>query len=204
MAPKYKMTYFPVKGLGEPIRFLFAYGGVDYEDYRFEDEQWPQLQGKMPYGQVPILEVENKRIHQSVAISRYLAKQFGLAGKDDWEAMQIDAIIDTITDLRTRLANVHYDEDPVSKERNREPLMKETVPFFMSRFEDEVKSNNGYFVNGKLTWADLYFVAILDYLDVMAGKDLLENRPNLQALKAKILALPSIKEWVAKRPYSDA
>lgn len=54
----------------------------------------------MPFGQVPVLEVSGKKIHQSVAISRYLAKQCGLAGKDDWEALEIDAAVDTIHDLR--------------------------------------------------------------------------------------------------------
>jgi glutathione S-transferase len=51
-----------------------------------------------------------------------------------------------------------------------------------------------------LTWADLFFVAILDYLNFMAEIDLLEGRPNMQALKKKVLAVPQIKTWVEKRP----
>lgn len=54
----------------------------------------------MPFGQTPVLEVDGKRIHQSTAICRYLAKQFGLAGKDDWENLEIDAAVDTVHDLR--------------------------------------------------------------------------------------------------------
>jgi hypothetical protein len=30
-------------GLGEPIRFLLSYGGVEFEDFRFEFEEWPQI-----------------------------------------------------------------------------------------------------------------------------------------------------------------
>lgn len=41
--PQYKLTYFPVKALGEPIRFLLSYGGVDFVDDRFERENWPNL-----------------------------------------------------------------------------------------------------------------------------------------------------------------
>ena len=55
----------------------------------------------MPFGKVPVLEVDGKKIDQSVAICRYLAKQCGLAGKDDWEALLIDVAVDTIHDLRT-------------------------------------------------------------------------------------------------------
>lgn len=55
---------------------------------------------EMPFGQVPVLEVDGKKVCQSVAISRYLAKQFGVAGKNDWEALEIDSTVDTIHDLR--------------------------------------------------------------------------------------------------------
>lgn len=52
----------------------------------------------------------------------------------------------------------------------------------------------------QLSWADLFFVAMLDLLNYMAKIDLLENRPKLQALKKQVLALPQIKSWINKRP----
>jgi len=48
--------------------------------------------------------------------------------------------------------------------------------------------------------ADIHFVAILDFLNLLAKVDLLEGRPNLQAHKIKILDIPQIKSWIAKRP----
>lgn len=51
-------------------------------------------------GQMPVLEVDGKRVHQSMAITRYLAKQVGLNGKDAWEDLEIDTAVDTINDLR--------------------------------------------------------------------------------------------------------
>lgn len=41
MAPKYKLTYFALKGLGEPIRFMLCYIEADWEDIRINVEQWP-------------------------------------------------------------------------------------------------------------------------------------------------------------------
>lgn len=55
----------------------------------------------MPFGQVPVLEVDGKKINQSFAICRYLAKQYNLAGKNDWEALEIDVTVDNIKDLLT-------------------------------------------------------------------------------------------------------
>lgn len=41
--PEYKVTYFNIKGLAEPLRYLLAYGNIDYEDVRVERENWPAL-----------------------------------------------------------------------------------------------------------------------------------------------------------------
>lgn len=54
----------------------------------------------MPFGKVPILEIDGKVLNQSTAITRYLAKKAGLAGSDDWESLLIDIAVDNIHDLR--------------------------------------------------------------------------------------------------------
>lgn len=43
MPLQYKLTYFPVKALGEPIRMLLSYGGIEFEDVRFERDNWPNI-----------------------------------------------------------------------------------------------------------------------------------------------------------------
>lgn len=54
----------------------------------------------MPMGQMPCLEVDGRRVHQSLAMCRYVAKQIGCAGKDAFEDLQIDALVDTINEFR--------------------------------------------------------------------------------------------------------
>ena len=54
----------------------------------------------MPFGQMPLLEIDGKPFTQSAAICRYLGKQLGLDGKNEFENMQIDAIVDTVNDFR--------------------------------------------------------------------------------------------------------
>ncbi|XP_008203102.1 glutathione S-transferase [Nasonia vitripennis] len=200
--PYYKLTYFPVKALGEPIRFLFSYGGVDFVDDRFDQADWPKIKPTTPFGQVPILEVDGKKVCQSTAICRYLAKQFGLAGKDDWEALEIDAAVDTIHDLRAKIAAHHYENNATAK-AEKLAAAKELVPFYVQRLDEQVKRNGGYLVGGKLSWADIVLVGLLDYLNFMSGHNIIENAVNLKALEAKVLAQPGIKAWVAKRPKTD-
>lgn len=39
----YKLFYFNVTALGEPIRFLLSYGNLEFEDNRFEGADWPKF-----------------------------------------------------------------------------------------------------------------------------------------------------------------
>lgn len=39
----YKLTYFNLSARAEPIRFLLSYLNIDFEDNRFEFEQWPSI-----------------------------------------------------------------------------------------------------------------------------------------------------------------
>lgn len=43
----YTLFYFNVKALAEPLRYLFAYGGIEYEDVRVTRDEWPALKPSM-------------------------------------------------------------------------------------------------------------------------------------------------------------
>nr|ACP27600.1 glutathione S-transferase [Chironomus tentans] len=199
--PEYKIQYFNVKALAEPLRFLLSYKNIPFEDVRIKSEDWPAIKNTMPMGQMPILEVDGKRAHQSLAMTRYLAKQVGLVGSNDWEDLEIDMAVDTINDFRMKIGAVQYEPDEEVQKKKRVTLDNETIPFYLEKLE--AMAADGHFALGKLTWADLYFVAVLDYLNYMAKKDLTENRPNLNKVKETVLALDGIKNWVAKRPQTD-
>lgn len=49
----------------------------------------------MPFGQVPVLEVDDQPIPQSLAIARYVAKITGHYGKTPFEQAIVDALADS-------------------------------------------------------------------------------------------------------------
>lgn len=199
----YTLFYFNVKALAEPLRFLFAYGGIEYEDVRVTRDEWPALKPTMPMGQMPVLEVDGKRVHQSISMARYLAKQVGLSGADAWEDLQIDIVVDTINDFRLKIAVVSYEPEDEIKEKKMVTLNNEVIPFYLEKLEATTKDNEGHLALGKLTWADVYLAGILDYLNYMCKKDILEGYPGLKALVESIQAIDSIKAWIEKRPVTE-
>lgn len=54
----------------------------------------------MPFGKLPVLEIDGKKVNQSAAIGRYLAKKAGLAGDDDWESLLVDIAFENIYEMR--------------------------------------------------------------------------------------------------------
>ncbi|CAH1100581.1 unnamed protein product [Psylliodes chrysocephalus] len=203
MAAAYKLTYFNVTGLGEPVRLILSYGNIDFEDIRITfDDNWPSIKPTLPipYGQLPIFEHAGKIAHQSLAICRYAAKQAKLVGSNDWEDLEIDAAADTINDFRLKFVDYYYEKDPKVKEPRKATLYKEMLPFYIEKFEKQIEKNNGYFAIGKLTWADLYFVGLLEILNFILGKDLTDGAPGLRGINEKVRAIPQIKAYLDKRP----
>ena len=72
----YKVHYFNSRGAAECIRQILVVAGQDFEDVRVNQEDWPQLKASTPFGQMPILEEDGKKLGQSIAIARYLARKY--------------------------------------------------------------------------------------------------------------------------------
>lgn len=197
----YKLHYFNIRGLAEPIRYLFKYGGVEFEDIRIERENWPNMKESMPLKQMPVLDIDGERVYQSVAISRYLGNKFGLAGKDAWENLQIDIVVDTFTDLRTKISAV-FQASESQKEELLKKLKEEILPFFLGKLNEFAEKNGGYLAIKRLTWVDIYVTAlsgVIGYVD----KDGYSKYPGLKKVVENVESIEAIKKWIAERPVTD-
>ena len=66
----YKLYYFNVTGLGEPIRYLLHYVGADFEDIRFKDfDEWTSKYKKGMH------DIVFKAYRRLLSIRRYLGHQ---------------------------------------------------------------------------------------------------------------------------------
>ncbi|CAL8089279.1 unnamed protein product [Orchesella dallaii] len=204
MAETYKLTYFNLRALAEPIRLIFAYAGVEYEDVRIEREQWPEVKENYPWGQLPVLQVGDKTLSQSNTISRYLARKFNLVGEDEWEAAKIDELADALTDLRLEWRKFFMEQDETKKAELKKVFVETTVPKYFTKFEAQIAANNGgpYLVGKNLTWVDLLTAHFLEFFEV-SEPGLLEKFGALKKLRDTVFENEKIKAWLDKRPVTQ-
>lgn len=58
------------------------------------------------------------------------------------------------------------------------------------------------FKSFQLTWADIVFVAAVDYFKFIASVDLTEGQENLKKVVENVSNVPAIKAWFDKRPQT--
>ncbi|CAD5216302.1 unnamed protein product [Bursaphelenchus okinawaensis] len=183
---QYKLTYFNLRGRAETARLILKYAGVDFEDFRFDSRDYvAEHRDEFPYGQVPILHVDGTVIAQSIAINRYLAKKYNLAGKDDIEQALVDSYVDFFTDLSNNvwpyiaviMGMQEGDQDKL-KEKAVEHTENKFVKYFNKLYET---SGSGFLSKSGVTWAD-FFAA--EFYETCANFDLkfITNIPNFKKL----------------------
>nr|UQQ66581.1 glutathione S-transferase sigma 4 [Conogethes punctiferalis] len=195
-----KLQYFQFNGYAEAIRYMLHYGKLDFEDIRYKREDWPikSVKDSLPFGQMPTYEEDGRTINQSMAIARYVGNKIGLVPSDPWEQAVLDAAVLNVYDFAKKLVDNLKDQDPEKKEENQKNI-DETVEYYLTRFERELKAGNGHF-GGKLSWADFIIVGLVETFNVYLGTDLHKNYPTIAALILKVNTLPGIKEYIASRP----
>ncbi|ETN80925.1 glutathione S-transferase protein [Necator americanus] len=213
----YKLTYFDGRGAAEIIRQIFVLAGQEYEDIRLSHDEWPKYKNEMPFGQLPVLEVDGKKLAQSFAIARFVAKKFGFAGKCPFEEALVDSITDQYKDFINEIrpflrVAMGFAEGDVEKLSNEVFLpAREKFFGFMTNFLKESKSGKFqyeihnysftccYLVGDSLTFADLY---LAECASEFAKKTptIFDGFPEIKAHAEKVRSNPALKKWIETRP----
>ena len=113
-----KLGYWDIQGLGQPLRILFAYLNLEYEDIVYDnttrETTWatdikPNL--GLDFPNLPYYMEGDLKITQSLAIIRYVGKKHGLYGNTDEESARIDMLLEFSRDLVFGIAMTAYNPD---------------------------------------------------------------------------------------------
>merc|ERR1711971_454022 len=163
--PNIKLTYFNGRGRGETARLILAYGGMDYEDRRVSFEDMPSLKPSLPFGQLPVLEVDGNTVCQSMAIARYLASECGIAGSSSLVKAQVDEVVDVINDVQNAMYGAFFEKDEKVKAEKMKKVGEETIPNNLANLEKVLERRGGqFFAGNSLTWAELHFLQLVDLM----------------------------------------
>jgi prostaglandin-H2 D-isomerase / glutathione transferase len=201
---KYKLYYFDTRGRGEIARLIFLVAGEPFEDIRYDKSQWATLRLETPLGFVPVLDYEGVKLPQSLAIGRFLAKQFNLAGRDNFEQAKVDAVVDTIVEGALKFIPARFETDEAKRKEMFNDYFTNVAPKLLKDLEtlSKLYGNDGpYFVGNQLTWADLL---VHDVFETLLGlnPNLLNDHPWLQANRALIDNHPRLIEHFKTRTKS--
>lgn len=201
--PTYKLYYFNTRGRAELTRWIFAQAGVPYEDIRVEKDKWPEVKPTMPFGTMPVMDMDGKRLSGSVVIARYLAEAYGLAGSNALENAEVASVVDAVNDLTREMLQVFFEKDENKKEELHRDFSEKTLPTALEKFNQlALASERGYLWGSKLTWADFSMVIVLTYITALQP-EILDNFPALKKLKETVESLPNIAKWINERPVTN-
>ncbi|KAF9977272.1 Glutathione S-transferase S1 [Actinomortierella ambigua] len=165
-------------------------------------ENWLQVKPTLPFGTLPILTEkmangDEVHIAESVAMERYLAKKYGLAGSTLWEETMVDMFYNQAAFINFKLLEkVIFAVPEESHLQAFENFMDKTLPDWVNRCEQHLarNGNKGCFVGDKVTLADIKTSTVLDIMISLASSEPFLNpnkTPCLFALKKRVDTHPS-------------
>ncbi|KAH6934279.1 hypothetical protein HPB50_022859 [Hyalomma asiaticum] len=200
------LGYWDLRCLGQPIRNLLVYKGIDFVDKRYKFGPAPDydcgewLREKYTLGlrfpNLPYYIDEDVRLTQSLAILRYLARKHDLAAKDDKEMVELDVLEQQARDLVLILG---YAARP-------QPRYKEGLKSYAENIKDMLEPWSRYLTSRKwalgdrLTYVDFILYEGLDWHREFKPEALAKYPPLVEYL-GRFEELPNLKEYFASDNY---
>ena len=191
----------------ETSRIALHLGEVSFKDERVSRDGFRELKtsGKLPYGQLPILQVDGAVIAQSLAIARFCGRVSGLYPIENAvHAARVDEILDTAAQITELLHPSMREKDMDKRAVMRQELATETMPRWLRFLENRLQSNEetNYFLDRQLTIADLAIWRLAGWISGghLDGipTDILDGHPKLNIHFQSIDQHPGVHRWMAQ------
>jgi len=196
MSNEIKLHYFLGRGRAETTRWMLAINQISFKNIPIttpEDLIELRSSGKLPFDQMPLLEINGMNLSQSSGMIRYLARIGGFYGDNDKEALYCDMFAGAITDFAE--ASMQAAFQPTKEIAVK--MLQERFNKFAPKFELRIKENgNEFCVGKKISFADVILTEALSaYLEWIP--DLLKNTPLLSSIYEKVINQTGIKLYLS-------
>ncbi|KAK9411310.1 glutathione S-transferase 3-like [Crotalus adamanteus] len=193
----------------ESVRWLLAAAGVEFEEVFLETrEHYLKLRdgGYLLFDQVPLVEMDGLKLVQTKAILNYIAGKYNLLGEDLKERAQIDMYAEGTMDLMGLVLCYPF-SSPEQKEKQLAAFIEKAVTRYLPVYEKALEHHKQEFLVGnRLSFADIQLLEAILMLEERKA-DILAPFPQLQAFKARISSIPTIKKFLEpgsqRKPIAD-
>ena len=195
----------------EVLRVSLFISNTPFEDVRITREEFINMiktgylpnGKKVPFHQLPVIEVDGEIIGQTGAIARYCGKISNLYSNDNINAAKIDQIIDAATDITNLVSPTIREKDEQKKIEDRLLLKSKFLPRWFTYLENILsESTSEWFVENKMTIADIAIWRLLGWLKsgIIDGipTTIVDNYPKLKNIHHKVHHHQKVQEWMLK------
>ena len=205
------LGYWDARGLGQAIRLLLTYAGVDFIDKRYHYGQPPtfdrsdwlneKFQLGLDFPNLPYYIDGDIKLTQTLAILRHLARRHNLDGETEEDRIRISLCEQQTVDMVIAMARVSYDPNC----EKLKPEYLRTLPNqleLMSKFIGDLP-----FVGGtNLSYVDFCLYELLVKYKVLTS-EILEPFENLQNFIKRFESMPKIAAYIREqepKPFNGA
>ena len=195
----------------EVLRVSLFISNTPFEDVRISREEFINMiktgylpnGKKVPFHQLPAIEVDGEIIGQTGAIARYCGKISNLYSNDNINAAKIDQIIDAATDITNLVSPTIREKDEQKKIEDRLLLKNKLLPRWFRYLENILsESTSDWFVENKMTIADIAMWRLLGWLisGIIDGipTTIVDSYPKLKNIHTNVHHHPKVQEWMLK------
>lgn len=192
-----RLTYFAGYGLAEQTRWLLAAAGISWQQVALQTHQEflaLRQQGKLLFGQLPLLEIDGLRLVQSQAMLRYVAQRGKLWGSNPGESATVDMIAEGIKDARGVVVSFPFTPDQASLAAEVPSRIVKQMGALEAGVQRRADASLGFIPSG-LSAADVLLAELVEELLNMRS-DAMKPYPNCAALHRQVVGLPNIQAYL--------
>jgi len=196
------LGYWDIRGLGEAIRYLLKYAGVEYNDKRYDIQNrdtWLSVKPTLglDFPNLPYYIDGDIKLTQSLTILRYLAHKHGLAARDEPTRALQEVVEQQIQDMRIRfLFSILLVDGEPKKEAyctgTLEPQLDLLVKFMGEK----------QWLTGQLSYVDFLAYETLDWFRLFSLETIGKYPAIIQYLD-HFEELPAIKTYRSSTQYKS-
>ncbi|XP_029974072.1 glutathione S-transferase Mu 3-like [Salarias fasciatus] len=204
MSNKMVLAYWDIRGIGQPIRLLLEYTGTNYEDKfyvcgeapDYDKSCWFDVKSElgMTFPNLPYLVDGERKLVQSNAIMRYIARKHNLCGKTEDEQVRVDFIENQAMDFRNGFVRLCYMDYDTQKDTYLQNLGEPLGQF--STFLGDRK----WFAGDEITFVDFIMYELLDQHKLFDANTVSKFK-NLSDFLDRFEALDKIKAYLKSDKY---